>query len=295
MGWGPKYRGWGKDGLRLYFSSSLCPAPLWQSMARFPFTCLPSHRLKLRSLWLLGGLPLWPPWASICRMVWLGAGVPESPMKPPPAGLVPEPGESAVPVEEQWPRLHKRCKEKGKLLTMKLQSWMRICRKRQRHLKRGWVRHSFNRRNNRGENQGGKRLGGKRKFYARVWGEQAMKKIDSEWKGSSLDKDDVVRKQRRELTCWNKKGKEERGAVHKTPNLSANERTAGLAKSSKAIFWQNHKTHTTPYHPAKKSGNIQGYGNYTNMLFFKVWANVFSKPVTWICREADFTQQGTIG
>lgn len=141
------------------------------------------------------------------------------------------------------------------------------------------MRHIFSRRNNRGENQGGKRLGGKRKFYACMWGEQAMKKIDAEWKGSSLDKDDVVRKQRRELTCWNKKGKEERGAVHKTPNLSASERRAGLAKSSRAIFWQNHKTHTTPYLPfsiLQKNAEISRVMVITQICYFSRFDPMYS-------------------
>jgi len=35
---------------------------------------------------------------------------------------------------------------------------------------------------------------------------------------------------------WNEKGKKKRRAGHKTPNLSANKRRAGLAKSLKIIF-----------------------------------------------------------
>lgn len=167
------------------------------------------------SLILRVGLLLCCPLESICRMVWLGAGAPGPFRKLSPALLVPEPGKGAMPVE-WWPRLPTRHRERGKLLTKNLKTWTRICRKRQRHLKVVWVRCNFNRRNNGGENKGRKVLCGKRKYYTCMWREQAVKKIDCEWKGSSLDKANVVGKKRtRKLAHWQERRKRERGQFTK--------------------------------------------------------------------------------
>lgn len=199
---------------------------------------------------------------------------------------------------EWWPRQPKRCRERGKLPTKKLQSWTRICRKRQRHLKGGWVRCNFNRRNNRGQNKGGKGLSRKRKSYTCMWGDRATKKVVSEWKGSSLEKANVMGKQRRELTRQNEKGRGKGGQFTK-PLGSVQMRGELVLLRAQGLHFDRTRDPTqflTCYSPShQKWGEVQGYGNYTNILFFKVWPNVFSKPVTWICEEADFMQKGITG